>query len=83
VHPSWAVRNVPPMATTPEELTLDLSRASVQAQEQSENQLRELHSLAEMSDTPSPKPLPSNPMPATPPPSVVAVEIRGAAKPRR
>jgi hypothetical protein len=29
------------MATTPEELALDLSRASVQAQEQSENQLRE------------------------------------------
>lgn len=29
------------MTTTPEELALDLSRASLQAQEQSENQLRE------------------------------------------
>jgi hypothetical protein len=29
------------MANTPEELALDLSRASIQAQEQSENQLRE------------------------------------------
>jgi hypothetical protein len=29
------------MATTPEELALDLSRASLQSQEQSENQLRE------------------------------------------
>jgi hypothetical protein len=29
------------MARTPEELALDLSRSSVQAQEQSENQLRE------------------------------------------
>jgi hypothetical protein len=29
------------MATTPEELALDLSRSSVRAQEQSENQLRE------------------------------------------
>lgn len=38
--------------------------------------------LAEMSDTSSPKALPSNPMPSTPPPSVVAVEIRGATKPR-
>jgi hypothetical protein len=29
------------MATSPEELALDLSRASLQSQEQSENQLRE------------------------------------------
>jgi hypothetical protein len=29
------------MSTTPEELALDLSRASLQSQEQSENQLRE------------------------------------------
>ena len=37
-----------------------------------------------MSDTPpSPKPLPSNPMPATPPPNVIAVEIRETAKQRR
>jgi hypothetical protein len=34
-----------------------------------------------MSDTPSPKPLPSNPMPSTPPPGVIAVEIRGSTKP--
>jgi hypothetical protein len=31
----------------------------------------------------SPKPLSSNPMPATPPPNVIAVEIREATKTRR
>src|ERR1039458_9190184 len=29
---------------------------------------------------PSPKPLPSSPMPATPPPNVIAVEIRGSPR---
>jgi hypothetical protein len=37
-----------------------------------------------MSDTPtSPKPLTSNPMPSSPPPNVIAIEIRESTKPSR